>query len=167
MLPDDDPDFRDGVGPAAAPGVVVGVTPPEAEVTVVVFLVVLLLPAVVDMVSVFSVVFISVPAAAMVAPSVDCIFLLVSFPFPVLFSITAVVDAGLEMEILIGIAEFAEDCEDEEEDCLACCFESVVVLGLLVSVVLVLSKRSSAVLEVLVVVTLSLSVVTLNTVSLS
>jgi len=60
------------------------------------------------------------------------------------------------MEILIGIFE---DCPA------ACsCFGSVVVLVLMVSV---LSKRSSVVLEVLVVVTLSLSVVTLNTVSLS
>ena len=161
MLPDDDPDFRDGVG-TDAPRAVVRLPPvPEGEVTVVVFLVVVLFPVVVDMVKVFSVPRIPFPAVfisdGVVAPSVDCVFLLVSFPLPVvLFSITAVVDAGLEMEILIGIFE---DCPA------ACsCFGSVVVLVLMVSV---LSKRSSVVLEVLVVVTLSLSVVTLNTVSLS
>ena len=161
MLPDDDPDFRDGVG-TDAPRAVVRLPPvPEGEVTVVVFLVVVLFPVVVDMVKVFSVPRIPFPAVfisdGVVAPSADCVFLLVSFPLPVvLFSITAVVDTGLEMEILIGIFE----------DCPAACsgFGSVVVLVLMVSV---LSKRSSVVLEVLVVVTLSLSVVTLNTVSLS
>ena len=158
MLPDDDPDFRDGVG-TDAPRAVVRLPPvPEGEVTVVVFLVVVLFPVVVDMVKVFSVPRIPFPAVfisdGVVAPSADCVFLLVSFPLPVvLFSITAVVDTGLEMEILIGIFE----------DCPAACsgFGSVVVLVLMVSV---LSKRSSVVLEVLV---LSLSVVTLNTVSLS
>ena len=146
---------------------VVRLLPPEGEVTFDVFLLLVLLPVVVDMVSVFSVAKIPpVFSITEVAPS-GGVFLIVSFTLPppltvgLFFSITAVVDTGLEMEILIGI--FVElDCP------VAVCsvFESVVVLMVLLSLVLLVlvSKRSSVVLEVLV---LSLSVVTLNTVSLS